>query len=288
MSPLAQPERKFPMHPILFHIVNFPIHSYGLMLALSFLFGIWFASKRAQKNHLEPGVISDVGFYLILSAIIGARLYYVLLHFEEFKGDLTGIFNPFHAGSLGIGGLVMYGGFIGALLASVIYFKVKKLPFLPYADAVAPTIGFGIFLTRIGCFLNGCCFGAPTHSKIGLSFPANSPAGAYQHECHASALYPSQLIESVGGLAIALVVLIVGRKKTPVGLQFYLTGLLYSVLRFGVDFTRFYSPQERLGGLSHNQIVCIVFFVVFSGLILKSLLFKESPTEKPPAPIASE
>jgi phosphatidylglycerol:prolipoprotein diacylglycerol transferase len=198
------------------------------------------------------------------------------LHFEEFKGDLTGIFNPFHGGNLGIGGLVMYGGYIGALIAGVLYFKIRKYPFLPYADASAPTIGFGIFLTRIGCFLNGCCYGAPAaKGGLAVSFPASSPAGYYQHECHASALYPSQLIESAGGLIIAVIVLIVGMKKTPTGLQFYLTGILYAILRFCVDFTRFYTPQEHILGLTHNQIFCIFFFILFMGLSLKSAVFKE-------------
>jgi phosphatidylglycerol---prolipoprotein diacylglyceryl transferase len=264
------------MHPVIFHIFKFPIHSYGLMLAISFLFAIWWAGRRAKKNGLEPQVISDVGFYIILASIIGARLYYVFLHFEEFKGNLTAIFNPFHGGDLGIGGLVMFGGYIGALIASVIYFKIKKYPFLPYADAVAPTIGIGICLTRIGCFLNGCCYGAPTHSALGVSFPPSSPAGYYQHECHSTALYPSQLFESAGGLVIAAVVLLVGmKKKTITGLQFYLTGILYAILRFCVDFTRFYTPQEHIAGLSHNQIFCIFFFILFTGLLLKSALFKE-------------
>jgi phosphatidylglycerol---prolipoprotein diacylglyceryl transferase len=264
------------MHPIIFHIFKFPIHSYGLMLATSFLFGIWFAGRRAKNNGLEPHVISDVGFYVIIASIVGARLYYVFLHFEEFRGNLTAIFNPFHGGNLGIGGLVMYGGYIGALVAGVIYFKIMKYQFLPYADAAAPTIGFGIFLTRIGCFLNGCCFGAPTHSSLGVSFPANSPAGAYQHDCHSAALYPSQLFESAGGLLIAVIVLLVGMsKKTVTGLQFYLTGILYAILRFCVDYTRFYTPQEHIVGLSHNQIFCIFFFILFTGLLLKSAVFKE-------------
>ncbi len=267
------------MHPIVFKIpiLGFPIHSYGLMLAISFLFGIWIAGMRAKKNNLEPHVIADVGFFIIIASIIGSRLYYVLLHFEEFKGNLSEIYNPFHAGNLGIGGLVMFGGFIGALLAGVIYFKIKKYPFLPYADACAPAVGFGIFLTRIGCFLNGCCYGAPTGSKLGVSFPESSPAGYYQHhDCHdAAALFPSQLLEAVGGLCIAFIVLIVGRRKTVTGVQFYLTGILYSILRFAVDFTRFYSPKEHLGVLSHNQIFCILFFILFTGLLLKSVVFKE-------------
>jgi phosphatidylglycerol:prolipoprotein diacylglycerol transferase len=204
---------------------------------------------------------------------------------EEFRGDWSAAFNPFHGGDLGIGGLVMYGGFIGALIAGTIFFKVKKLPFLPYADACAPSIGFGIFLTRIGCFLNGCCYGAPASGPLAIKFPADSPAGMYQTECHAHGLFPSQLLESAGGLLIAVIVLLAGRKKPFVGFQFYLMGILYSVLRFGDDFTRFYSPQERLGGLSHNQIVCIFFFVLFMGLVLKNVAFKdERPPSASPAP----
>lgn len=263
------------MHPVLFKIFSFPIHSYGFMLAMSFLFGIWLSSWRAKKQGLNPDVIADVGFWVILSAIIGARLYYVLLHFEEFKGNLMSIFNPFQNGMVGIGGLVMYGGFIGAIIAGVLYFKFKKVPFLPYADAIAPSVGFGIFLTRIGCFMNGCCFGAASHGFFSVSFPLNSPAGVYQHEVHASGLYPSQLFESAGGLVMALVVLVVGRAKVFTGLQFYLIGIMYTILRFMVDFSRHYDVNEKLGPLSHNQIVCIVLFIIFSGLVLKEFLFKD-------------
>ncbi len=272
------------MHPILFHIFKFPIHSYGFMLAVSFLFGIWFASWRAKKNNLDPNVISDLGFWVILAAIVGARLYYVILHFEEFSGDLTGIFNPFHGGNLGIGGLVMYGGFIGALVAGVTYFRIKKEQFLPYADVSSASLGFGIFLTRIGCFLNGCCYGAATTSSCGVTFPADSPAGAYAHEIHAHALIPSQLIESGGGLLMAIIILLVSTRKTFVGFRFYLIGIMYAVLRFCVDFTRFYTPHEKLGPLSHNQVFCIAFFILFAGLILRNFLSKEEDRGRPGAP----
>jgi phosphatidylglycerol:prolipoprotein diacylglycerol transferase len=275
------------MHPILFHIFKFPIHSYGFMLALSFLFGIWFAAWRARKNGLDPNVISDLGFWVIIAAILGARLYYVILHFEEFSGDITGIFNPFHGGNLGIGGLVMYGGFIGAIAAALAYFRVRKERFLPYADISSASLGFGIFLTRIGCFLNGCCYGAATTAACGVSFPANSPAGAYMHDVHAHALIPSQLIESGGGLLIAVIILLVGTRKTFVGFRFFLVGLMYSVLRFCVDFTRFYTPHERLGPLSHNQVICIAFFILFSGLILRNFLSREEGAQEPRAPNAA-
>ena len=264
------------MHPVLFKIFKFPVHSYGFMLALSFLFGIWLSTARAKKKGLNPEVIADVGFWVILSAIVGARLYYVLLHFAEFKGNLLSIVNPFQDGFVGIGGLVMYGGFIGAIVAGVLYFRMKKVPFLPYADAMAPSVGFGIFLTRIGCFMNGCCMGAACTGPLAVSFPLASPAGAYQHHVHAAGLYPSQLFESAGGLVIALVVLGIGNFRIFTGLQFYLVGILYTILRFMVDFSRHYDINEKLGPLSHNQVVCIVLFIIFAGLILKEALFKEA------------
>jgi phosphatidylglycerol:prolipoprotein diacylglycerol transferase len=272
------------MHPVLFKIFSFPVHSYGLMLALSFLLGIWVASVRAKKAGLNPTVIADVGFWVILAAIVGARLYYVILHFEEFSGNLLSIINPFHNGMVGIGGLVMYGGFIGAITASVIFFVAKKLPFEQYADACAPSIALGVMLTRIGCFLNGCCYGSP--SAHGITFPAESAAGMYQHDMHATGLYPSQLYESAGGLLMFLIILAAGRLKTFTGFQFYLTGILYAILRFVVDFSRFYAPNERLAGLSHNQVVCIVLFVIFGGFILKGFLFKEEPQR--PSPVTND
>jgi len=271
------------MHPVLFHIFSFPIHAYGFMLALSFLFGIWLGVYRAKQANLDPNVVTDVGFYLILSAIIGARLYYVFLHWADFSGNLVAIFNPFQGDEIGIGGLVMYGGFIGAILAGVVYFRVKKFPFLPYADAVAPGIGLGIFLTRIGCFLNGCCYGAGAHGPFSVSFPLISPAGMYQKHVHASALYASQLFESAGGLAIAVAILLLSRRKWFDGFLFYLTGLLYTILRFAVDFSRFYGAGEKIGPLSHNQIVCIVLFIVFGGLILRQFMATDDPAMKVPS-----
>lgn len=266
------------------------------MLALSFLVGIWLSTKRAKNRGLEPNVITDVGFYVILSAIVGARLYYVFLHFDEFQNNLLSIFNPFQEGGVGIGGLVMYGGFLGAILAGFIYFKTRKLPFRPYADAIAPSVGIGIFLTRIGCFLNGCCYGGPTSAFFGVIFPPHSPAGHYQRHVHVEgiehlttthastpAIYPSQLFESIGGLAIALIVMWVGRKKFFAGLEFYLVGLLYSVLRFAVDFSRYYAPGEKLGPLSHNQVLCIGLFIVFGGLILRGFLLQKEGGDIPAA-----
>lgn len=270
------------MHPVLFNIFSFPVPSYGMMLALSFLTGIFIAAHRAKKAGLNPDTVSDMGLYVIIAAVLGSRLYYVFLHFDEFRGDLFSIINPFAGGSIGIGGLVMYGGFLGAVAAAIIFFKVKRIPHLPYLDVCAPSVGIGIALTRIGCFLNGCCYGAAAkaHNVFCVHYPDASPAGYYQNIMGAHGLQPSQLYEAAGGIAIALVIYLIGRTKPFAGLQFYLLGLFYSVLRFGIDFTRVYNASERIGPFSHNQALCVLLFIVFGGLILKNFLTGAGNTNK--------
>ena len=272
------------MHPVLFNIFSFSVPSYGMMLALSFLTGIFIAAHRAKKAGLNPDTVSDMGLYVIIAAVIGSRLYYVLLHFDEFRGDLFSAVNPFAGGSIGIGGLVMYGGFLGAVAAAIIFFKIKKIPHLPYLDVCAPSVGIGIALTRFGCFLNGCCYGAAAkaHNFLCIHYPdpGISPAGYYQHSIGACGLQPSVLYEASGGLAIALIIYLVGKRKPFTGLQFYLLFVFYAVLRFGIDFTRVYNASERIGPFSHNQALCIVLFIIFGGLILKNFLTGVDNTKK--------
>ncbi|HEX2959541.1 MAG TPA: prolipoprotein diacylglyceryl transferase [Chitinispirillaceae bacterium] len=263
------------MYPELFKIFSFPIHSYGMMLAISFLVGILISTKIAKQRNLNPDIVSDLAMWVILAAIAGARLYYVILHFEEFQGDLLSIVNPFQNGMIGIGGLVMLGGLLGAIAAGFIYFRVKKASFLPYADIIAPSVGIGIFFTRIGCFLNGCCYGAPATGWCSVHFPPISPAGHYQAQMHAAGLFPSQLYESIGGLLMAGVLFLLMRRKFFTGFHFYLMGLMYGILRFFVDYSRHYGEGEHLGPFSHNQVICILMFVIFLGLILKNILFKK-------------
>jgi phosphatidylglycerol---prolipoprotein diacylglyceryl transferase len=260
------------MHPTLFKISTFPVPSYGTMLALSFLSGILLTMYFAKKRGLDPNAVSDAGLYLIISAIIGARAYYVMTHFDEFRGDLLSIVNPFQDGRIGISGLVMYGGFIAAIVTTALFFKIKKLPVLPYLDVFSPGVGLGIAITRIGCFLNGCCYGlaAKGGSFLSVNYPigVNSPASYYQHyRIHAAGLLPSQFFESAGGIVIAVTLYLVGRSKFYfAGLQFYLLIVMYAVLRFFIESVR-YIETQKIGPFSHNQVICIVLFLVFGGII---------------------
>jgi phosphatidylglycerol:prolipoprotein diacylglycerol transferase len=258
----------------MFHIFSFPVPSYGTMLALSFLGGILIAMYFAKKRGLSPDAVADVGLYAIISAIVGARLYYVMTHFHEFRpplGSLSDIVNPFQGGRIGISGLVMYGGFIAAIIAAALFFKVRKLPVLPYLDVCSPSVGVGLALTRVGCFLNGCCYGlaAKAGSLLSLNYPVESPAGYYQHKIGAPGLLPSQFFESAGGLVIAVALYLVGRSRFYfAGLQFYLLIVMYAVLRFYIETVRYIEVRKILG-LSHNQVICVVLFLVFGGIIVR-------------------
>jgi phosphatidylglycerol:prolipoprotein diacylglycerol transferase len=269
------------MYPIIFRIGHFAVHSWGVMLACSVFAGISLSLKRAKTRELEPEIIPDVAFILLVAGIIGARIYYVVLHLEDFEQNLSLIVNPFTGETFGFGGLVLYGGLIGAIGAGFVYLHIKKVSFLDYADVIAPSLGFGIFLTRIGCFLNGCCYGKPTKLFFGVHFPSDSAAGAFQRRVAENScvmeseikLLPSQLFLSAGGLIIAFLVLFIGRKKLFKGFEFYVFLMLYAVDRFLIDFLRYYAPDEKCGFFSHNQIICFVLFAVSLCLILKNIPF---------------
>jgi len=264
------------MHPTLFHIFSFPVPSYGTMLALSFLSGILLTMYFAKQRGLNPDVVADAGLYLIISAIIGARAYYVMTHFDEFSGNLLSIVNPFQDGRIGISGLVMYGGFIAAIITTALFFKIKKLPILPYLDVFSPGVGLGIALTRVGCFLNGCCYGlaAKAGNFLSVNYPidVHSPAAHYQHNIGAAGLLPSQFFESAGGIIIAVTLYLVGKSKFYfAGLQFYLLVVMYAVLRFFIESVR-YIETQKIGPFSHNQVICIVSFLVFGGIIVRKFM----------------
>jgi phosphatidylglycerol:prolipoprotein diacylglycerol transferase len=242
------------------------------MLALSFMAGIFLAMRLAKKRGLNHEVIIDLAMFVIISAIIGARLYYVMTHYDEFQGNPLKIINPFQDGRLGISGLVMYGGFIAAIVTAVVFFRVKKLPTLQYLDVCSPSVGVGIALTRVGCFLNGCCYGAAVKagSFLSINYPAGSPAGHYQRITGADGLFPSQFFESAGGLAIAAILILVGKSKFNfAGLQFYLLIMLYAVMRFFIETTR-YIETDLIGPFTHNQIICIILFIGIGFLIVRT------------------
>jgi len=270
------------VHPVLIDIGIFEIRSYGFMLALSFLIGIYVAGYRAKKVGVDPQYVLDLSVYIILAAVIGSRLLYVVFHLSEFD-------SPWQVFALWQGGATFYGGMLLAMIVSYAYVNKKKLSFLQIADIMAPSIALGLVFTRIGCFLSGCCFGKPTTLPIGVVFPLDCPAGvsaaraARELGVATVALHPTQLYASAYGLIIFLLLIWLGRYLTRRGAVFGALLIFYGIARFVVDFFRFYEENARvLLGLTFNQLISIALIALGIYLIVRPAR-GDTETASPPS-----
>jgi phosphatidylglycerol---prolipoprotein diacylglyceryl transferase len=260
------------MFPSLLKIGPVVIHAYGLLLAVSFLVGILWAMKRGEKRGIRKDDVMDAGLITVISAIVGSRLFYVVTHVDEFRGRWLDTVNPFQSdGEIGIAGLSMLGGVVFAIGAIAVFCIRKKIRVLRFFDAAAPSLAFGLGLTRIGCFLNGCCFGKPGNHPWCIVFPDQSPAGAFLPGLR---LHPTQLYSSIYDFLMLGILLIVDRKRREDGFLAALFFVLYGVFRFSIDFVRFYetSVQFKFLGLAftYNQLISMAMAVF--GLVLMVLI----------------
>lgn len=250
------------LHPILFALGPFQVRAYGLALAVSFLLGSWLALKRGRARGINEDLLIGLFWWIILGAMVGARLHFVLAHPEQFARvtDALRIWD---------GGLILYGGLVAAILASAIYLRRHRLAFLPVADVVAPSLALGEGITRIGCFVNGCCFGRACANGLGVLYPPTSYA--------ADALgpgvrvWPSQLFLCAALLASLGLILWLERHLRGRGGVFGLYLLLQGAARYAVDFTRYYEPDDRLSFAgpwlgTKSQLVALVLALI--GVIL--------------------
>ena len=146
------------MYPIIAKIGPVTIYSYGMMVAIAFLVGISVAKLEAARKNIKPDLVYDFGFYLAAGSIIGARIYYIL--FFGLKGFLD---DPISIFKIWQGGLAIHGAIAGGIITGAIFSKVRKISFWKLADLISPSIILGQAIGRIGCFLNGCCYGINNH-----------------------------------------------------------------------------------------------------------------------------
>ena len=217
------------MHPILFKIGPITIRSYGFMVALAFFVGFSLLYREAQRRNFHANKILDLEFLILISGIIGARALHVLVNLDFYGENWLNVFFIWH------GGLAFYGGLILAILASWLFILKKGLPLWETADFIIPYITLGQSIGRIGCFLNGCCFGKEGH--------------------------PTQLYASIALLGIFVILKIVQEKHIFSGFTFGLYLALYSVQRFFIDFLRADTPRYALN-LTVSQIISVVLFAI--------------------------
>ncbi len=235
------------MHPIAFQLGPLPVHWYGVMVALAFLMGLWTASRRALREGIAPERIIDLGPWLIVGAIVGARILYVITFWrEEFAGKpLVEMFMVWR------GGLVFYGGLVGASLGFILYARLKKLPLWKGADILAPSIALGYVFGRIGCLM--------TNDR---SLP----------------VHPTQIYESLLNLALYGALEWLYRRKKFDGQIFATYLVCYAVLRSFVEMFRGDYPeyQRHLGGwVTPAHLVSVV--ILAAGLVLFRLLPRAMP-----------
>jgi phosphatidylglycerol:prolipoprotein diacylglycerol transferase len=253
------------MYRTLFDIGPFSIHTYGVALAVAFWLGIELSAREARKRGIDPIAIVDLGIVILLSSVAGSRLLYVLGHLEDYRGDAIGMLRVWE------GGLTFYGGLIAGVIFGIGFLLVKKMPVRRVIDIIAPQIALGISIARIGCFLNGCCFGTETGLPWACRFPADSQAGWV---LPGLGLHPTQLYSVAANFAIFMFLRRLLRTQHRSGVVFYAFLVTYGAWRFVIDYLRYYEPSmyvTRAGaGITWNQLVSIVIIALGAVLIIAS------------------
>lgn len=250
------------MHPVVFKVYGLTVYSYGTMLALAFLLAIVTAIFRAQKLKIDSQVIFDLGIVIMLSGILGARLFSVLLNFSYYAK------NPAEIIRIDKGGLVVLGGVIASIITVYIYCRVKRLDLFDIADVVAPSLSLGQAIGRLGCFLNGCCWGTPTGLPIGIRFP---PRDFMPEEYWGVPLHPVQLYNVFGNLVLFCVLSYVFKTRKVKGEVFAFYLILHPAFRFSMEFLR--GDNEKVfAGLTVFQIMSIFLFI--AGIIMMAVIRK--------------
>jgi phosphatidylglycerol---prolipoprotein diacylglyceryl transferase len=254
------------MHPEIFHIGDLRFHAYPLCISIAFVAGTLLISREAQRQNPPFFLSHHAGLWAFVSAFFGARLFHAI-QFPERDPSL------WHAFILWKPGLVYYGGLIGAFSAVAIYLTVTRTPRLRTGDIALTYLPLGQAITRVGCFLNGCCWGraAPEGLPWGVCFPKNRLSyGPYFDQvssglidrtaAHSMAVHPTQLYMVVGLVAIFIVQRLCLRRKRFNGAIMLLYCLLYGVLRFTVESFRADSTRSAFG-LTVSQAISVMLVV---------------------------
>lgn len=243
------------MHPILFEIGSWPVYSYGVLLALAYLAGLQLAVVRARRAELDAARVMDLGIYLIIAALVGAKLMLIVVDFDYFRNNPRELFSLVRAGG------VFYGGLILSVLTGLVLVRRYKLPTWHVADMYAPGIALGHVVGRLGCLLAGCCYGRPTDLPWGITF--TSPVAATNVLTPlGEPLHPTQLYDAGAELIILIFLLIFERRSRGfAGRTFWTYLLLYAVSRFVVEIFRG-DDRGTVAGLSTSQFVSILIVPV--------------------------
>ena len=262
------------MHPVIFQTDFFglldepwTLHAYGLLIAFGFMSAMLLAKRQAEREGEDPEQVIDLAFYLLLAGLIGARAVFILTQLDKYLQDPLQIFMFWK------GGLVFYGGFIGAAVYLVYYSRRYKINFFKFADLLVPFLAMAHAFGRLGCLCAGCCFGKVTDLPWGITFPM----GSMTHQAHQSSgmvsiadlplpVHPTQLYEAGAELIMFFILISLRPKKRFHGQILLIWLAAYPVIRSVIELFRGDKIRGVHGFLSTSQIISIVVAGVAVGL----------------------
>ncbi len=258
------------MYPRLFQIGPFTLFSFGLMVILGFLAGVALGARLCRERGMKGDALFDSAVVILIAGIAGARLLFVALHWREYSG------HAFEIAATWKGGMSFHGGVGAGILTGMLCMKRRRLPALAMSDAAAPGLALGYAIGRIGCFLNGCCYGTPTAAPWGVHFPESGP-GIHSH--------PTQIYGAAFNFALTAFLIWTYRRPYRIGqnLMLFITG--YSVYRFLVEGLRSGVTAKVLAlGLTEAQWFSL--FAVLAGGAAWVWLGRHSAPAPPLVPVA--
>ena len=247
------------MHNELFTIGPITIYGYGLMIAIGILAAYLNTERLAKKEGESPEPVFNILIVGVASGIVGAKLMYYITVLDEILANPKSLLNLTE-------GFVVYGGIIAGILGALLYCHVKKLPFLKYLDAAAPSIALAQGFGRIGCFLAGCCYGMEMDGPFSITFTHSAYAPNHV------ALFPSQIVSSAFDFVHFFILCALFKKNQTPGKigAFYL--VFYSIGRFIIEFFRGDLERGNVGVLSTSQFISV--FVAIAGVAMVIMLGK--------------
>jgi phosphatidylglycerol:prolipoprotein diacylglycerol transferase len=261
------------MLPRLFQIGSYSQATYGVLVALAFLVAISVIARLARLAGLPSDAVVNLAIVCSLSAILGAKIMMYLVDIRDYIRNPGEIFS---LATLQAGG-VFYGGLIAALIAAAIYMRRHRLPALPTADVFAPGIALGHGIGRLGCFAAGCCWGRPTKLPWGVTF-TNPLAQQLVGVPLGIKLHPTQLYESAAEFLIFGVLYWRIRRQHPPGAIISLYLVLYSAVRFLVEFVRYHEQPNPFGGpLNTSQWISLCLAALGAAYFIRNARRASTP-----------
>jgi phosphatidylglycerol:prolipoprotein diacylglycerol transferase len=239
------------MHPILVQLGPLKVYSFGVMVMLGFIAAAWWATRSGARRGIDSETVMDAALYIFIPAMVFARLLYVLLNLGEYH-------NLAEVGMVWRGGMAFHGGLLGGVLGGMFFCWRRHISAWEMADVIAPGIALGYAIGRIGCLLNGCCYGRECHLPWAMRFPDLNYPGMQTPPSH-----PTQIYSSIAGLLIfAILVRVDAHRKYP-GHVFLAFLVLYSGYRFAIEFFRAgVTAQVAAGGETQAQIASLFIALI--------------------------